>query len=121
MTQFDFNEKYRQRTLRLSSRVIDWYGRLDQPSEAMEIMSRQLIRSVTSTASGFRAACRSRTPPERSEKLSTVVESSDQTLFWLELLKNAELIDQATFDSMYEEALAILKVMATHRKNMMNL
>lgn len=120
MSEYDFNEKYRQRTARLSSRIIKWYDHVDQPTHTMEFLARQLIRSATATAIGFKAACRSRSRSERYDRLASVVDSGDQTLFWLELMKQAQLIDQETFTTMYEEALAILKVMATHRKNLTN-
>lgn len=118
MSQMDFNEKFRRRTARLSLMVIDWYAGVDRPSEALEILGPQLIRSVTATAAGFRAACRSATRAERAARLSAVVESGDQTLYWLELIEASECIDQQVLSPIYEEALEILKVMATHRKNL---
>jgi four helix bundle protein len=118
MAPFDFNEKFRQRTEKLSLRIIDWYSKLDHSSEEIQIVGKQLIMSVTATAAGFRAACRAKSRSERCQKLSSVVENSDQTLFWLDLFKQLQPREQQNLDPIYKEALEILKVMATHRKNL---
>ncbi|PHN04778.1 four helix bundle protein [Flavilitoribacter nigricans] len=118
MTSFDFNEKFRRRTENLSLTIIDWYSKLDQSSEEIQLLGRQLILSATSTASGFRAACRANSRTERYQKLHAVVETSDQTLLWLDLLKRIQPHEQQHLGPIYEEALEILKVMATHRRNL---
>jgi four helix bundle protein len=118
MRQFDFNERFRDRTEKLSLQVINWYGKMDSQSEEMQILGKQLIRSVTATAAGFRAVCRANSRTERLQKLTSVVETSDQTLFWLQLCKQLPDNDLYTLNVIYEEALEILKVMATHRKNL---
>lgn len=118
MAPFDFNEKFRHRTEKLSLGIIDWYSKLDHTNEETQILGKQLIKSVTATAAGFRAACRAKSRSERCQKLSSVVENSDQTLFWLDLFKQLQPKEQPHLDHLYEEALEILKVMATHRKNL---
>lgn len=118
MPSFDFNDKFRQRTEKLSLNIIDWYRQLDHSSEEVQIVGKELILSVTATASGFRTACRAKSRLERFQMLSSVVENSDKTLFWLELFKQLIPKEEQMLDPIYEEALEILKVMATHRKNL---
>jgi four helix bundle protein len=48
---------------------------------------RQLIRSATSAAANYRAACRARSRREFAARLGVVIEETDETLFWLELLE----------------------------------
>ncbi|MCB0629561.1 MAG: four helix bundle protein [Lewinella sp.] len=69
MTQVEFNEQFRKRTKKLSLEVIQWYAALKSKPDEVRIMGKQLIRSVTSTAANFRAACRARSQAERFAKL----------------------------------------------------
>ena len=44
-------------------------------------IAKQLLRSTTSMAANYRAACRSRSKSEFFAKLSIVVEETDETMF----------------------------------------
>src|SRR6266566_1850623 len=55
-------------------------------SEESRIITRQLLRWATSVAANYRAVCRARSTPDFISKLGIVLEESDETLFWIELL-----------------------------------
>ena len=114
----DFNDKYRERTKLLALQVI----KLIQESKRdfiNEVLLKQLLRSSTSVAANFRAVCRARSDNERYAKLSITIEELDETLFWMELLVDANLINEdKCFDSLKQEALEVLKVFSIYRKNM---
>jgi four helix bundle protein len=55
----------------------EWVGRT---------LAQQLLRSGTSIAANYRAACRGRSDKEFCAKLGVVAEESDESLLWLELL-----------------------------------
>ena len=55
-------------------------------TEESRIICRQLLRSATSVAANYRAVCRARSTPDFTSKLGIVLEESDETLFWIELL-----------------------------------
>lgn len=55
------------------------------------IISKQIIASGTSVASNYRAVCRSKSDKDFISKMGTVLEESDETLFWLELIKEGDL------------------------------
>src|SRR5688572_23410241 len=67
-------------------------------------IGQQLIDSSASMAANYRAACRGRSRAEFISKLGTVVEESDETVYWLEYLArtglkfagHSELLDEAT-------------------------
>jgi len=44
----------------------------------------------TSLAANYRAACRARSAADFISKISVVAEEADETLFWFELLAEAE-------------------------------
>jgi len=55
------------------------------------VIGYQLLRSGTSVAANYRAACRGRSRPEFLAKIGIVVEEADETVFWLEMLTEAGL------------------------------
>jgi four helix bundle protein len=65
----------------------------------------QIVRSATSSASNYRAACRAKSDKDFISKLETTIEETDETLFWLEMIEETNIIDQS-------EGIAILKTEA---------
>lgn len=115
MDQESFNEKFRQRTKRLALEIIKLVSPLKY-SDALGVLRKQIISSSTSVAANFRAVCRGRSERERFSKICIVVEEADETLFWLEMLKEADFISpEQTFD-IEQEATEILKVMSSYKK-----
>jgi N-carbamoylputrescine amidase len=47
----------------------------------------QLLRSGTGVATGYRAACRSRSPREFASRMATVTEEADESELWLDILQ----------------------------------
>src|SRR5438067_11631013 len=55
-------------------------------------VANQIIRSATSLAANYRAACRARSCVEFVAKIGVVEEEADETLFWLELIMETGLL-----------------------------
>lgn len=49
-------------------------------------------------------------------KLSIVVEEADETVYWLELIRDARLVKPELLADLLDEAEQILKIMASSRK-----
>ena len=92
ITNQEFNEKMRERTKQFALQVIALSDQLSN-KESARVINRQLLRSATSVAANFRAACRGRSKAEFYSKVCIVVEEADETQFWLELLVDSKLID----------------------------
>src|SRR5689334_25156561 len=73
-------------------------------SQESRIITRQLLRSATSVAANYRAVCRARSKPDFISKLGIVLEESDESLFWLELLVEASLISNEKMKTPLKEA-----------------
>ena len=58
-------------------------------------LASQLVRSGTSVAANYRAACRARSAADFISKISIVTEEADETPFWIELLVDTKLVDAA--------------------------
>ncbi len=68
------------RTKKFAIRIIRAFTRLPK-NEPARIVGRQFLRSGTSIAANYRAACRSRSAAEFVSKISIVAEEADETLF----------------------------------------
>jgi len=69
-------QELQQRTKRFSLQIIQFFQALPKSAEA-QILGKQLLRSSTSVAANYRAACRARSKAEFIAKLSIVVEEAD--------------------------------------------
>jgi four helix bundle protein len=79
-------------------------------------MSRQLLRSGTSVAANYRAACRARSKREFVAKLCIAVEEADETVFWLELLLESGLVSRHKLSALMEEAGELLAILSASRR-----
>jgi four helix bundle protein len=99
----DKADQLQSRTKQFALRVIRLYRALPRCSESM-IIGRQLLRSATSVAANYRAACRARSRSEFLSKLGVVVEEADETVFWLELVAEAGLLHKQKLSLILDEA-----------------
>jgi len=80
-----------------------------------QVVGRQLLRSATSVAANYRSALRARSRAEFTSKLGIVVEEADEALFWLELLRDGEVLPAPQLKEIIEEAEAIVAIFASGR------
>jgi four helix bundle protein len=113
------NEEFRNRTKAAALRVIRLYQRLPRTGEA-EILGKQLLRSATSVAANYRAACRARSAAEFFAKISICVEEADEAQFWLDLLGDAGIVAEERLVELKQEYLHIVSVLAKARKTASN-
>jgi four helix bundle protein len=57
-----------------------------------KVVANQLIRSGTSVAANYRAACICRSKAEFAAKLGVVLEETDESCFWLEFIAEGGLL-----------------------------
>jgi len=103
-----------QRTKKFSLQIIQFFRALPKSVEAQTI-GKQLLRSATSVTANYRAACRARSKAEFISKLSIVVEEADESLLWLELLNESEIV--LVDEKLLQEAKEILFIMSASRKS----
>lgn len=82
MKQDAFNEMFRNRTKALAQGIIRELEEIKY-SDALGVIRKQLIWSVTSTVANFRTVCRARSAHERFAKLCIVVEEAGGILLWM--------------------------------------
>ena len=111
----DFAEAMRNRTKKFVVDNIKFYRTLPKTEEA-KIIGMQLLRSSSSVGANYRAACRARSKAEFHSKLSTVVEEADESVFWMEILIEAEVVKPSELNYLSDEANQILKIASASRK-----
>ena len=111
----NFAEEFKARTKKFAVDIIIYCKSLPKSEESF-IIKKQLIRSATSVAANYRAVCRARSDAEFFSKLSVVVEEADETVFWLEMIQEAEISKNKQTVTLYNEATEILKIVAKSRK-----
>lgn len=98
MTEFEF----KQRTKEIALRVIKLVGTLPH-TMAAEVIGKQLLRSGTSIGANYRAACRGKSTADVLHKLAIVEEEADESLYWLELLMDSEIVPSKKLSSLYSD------------------
>ena len=84
----------------------------------------QLQRCSTSVAANYRAACRGKSKPDFIAKLGTVEEEADESVFWLEFIRELDVrrnlgIDGRVIEELVrlaDEARQLLAITITSRK-----
>lgn len=117
------SEALKARTKQFAIRVIRMLHSLP-PSLEGRVIGKQLLRSATSVAANYRAACRGRSRADFLSKLGIVVEEADESAFWLELLGDAEIMNRDRLRELMAEANELLAIFAaaqiTTKRNMPN-
>lgn len=76
------------------------------------VVENQVLRSATSLAANYRAVCRARTHPDFVSKIGIVVEETDETIFWLELLVDLEIFPMTRVQPLLKEGNELLAIFA---------
>jgi four helix bundle protein len=99
------------RTKVFAIRIVKPFRALPKTDEA-RVIGKQVLRSGTSVAANYRAACRARSRAEFIAKIGVVVEEADETVFWLELLVETDIVPPSRMNSLPDEAKELLAIFA---------
>jgi four helix bundle protein len=108
MATLDRAKKLQDRAKRFAIRIIHAFSRLPK-GDATRIIGRQFLRSGTSIAANYRAACRARSAADFISKISVVTEEADETHFWLKLLVKSLMAECAELLKIFSASLATAK------------
>ncbi len=97
------SEELKNRTKKFALRIIKLTENLPVTSTG-KIIGNQLLRSATSAGANYRSACRSRTKIEFFSKIRIVEEEADESVYWIELIKESDLIQENKISDILKEA-----------------
>ena len=105
----------KKRTKAFALRTLKLVDALPKTTAGRALAS-QNVRSGTSVAANYRAACRAKSTADFIAKMAIVEEEADETLFWLELLDDSELVPAAKLTAIKQEADELIAITVTSIK-----
>jgi four helix bundle protein len=109
-------QELRERTKRYAASAIRAYCALPKNRTECQVLGRQLIRSGTSVAANYREASRARSDAEFVSKIEQCAQEADETLLWLELLREECGIESKCVDTMMVESDELIAIFTTMSK-----
>ncbi len=103
------------RTKQFGLRVIRLVDSLPR-SKSATVIGNQLLRSATSVGANYRAACRGRSRADFIAKLGIALEEADESLYWMEMLLEADLVARPKILSLIDEANQLVAILTASTK-----
>jgi four helix bundle protein len=108
-------EQMKERTKAYANRVVKLCSALPTNWIA-QTLGRQLLRSGTSVGANYRAVCRAKSNLDFINKLRIVEEECDESLFWMELLVDNEIVKLSRLAGLMKEANELLAITVASAK-----
>lgn len=81
---------------------------------------KQIIRSAGSVGANYRATVRAKSKADFIYKIEVVLEEADESMYWLEVIRDAQLITGSEFDRLIKEANELTAIFAATDKTAKN-
>jgi four helix bundle protein len=106
-------EDLKRRTKEFALRTFRFLMTLEQ-NKVSDVISYQLLKASSSVAANYRAACRGKSSADFLNKLKTVDEETDESLFWLEFISELGLkCDKKEIDFFVKEANELVAIFSS--------
>lgn len=110
-------KEFKDRTKKLALRVIQLVEALPK-NQTGRVIGKQMLRAATSVGANYRAACRAKSTADMINKLKIVEEEADETLYWLELVIEADLMPKTRLADLMKETNEIIAMTVSSIKTM---
>ncbi len=109
----------KKRTKTFAIRIIKLVQYINEhgPTAAKIICNGQLLRSGTAVAANYRAACRCKSRKDFISKMGTVIEESDESQLWLELLNESGLVKFDLIKDLLQESGELTAIMTSSKNS----
>ena len=105
----------RDKSFSFAVRIVKLYKILTQERKEF-IISKQLMRSGTNSGAMVREARNAESGKDFIHKFGIAQKETGESMYWLKLLKATNYINQEEFDSIYNDAEEILKILTSSLK-----
>jgi len=106
-------DEFRQRTKQYAVCIVRLFVGLPRTREEVRVVGGQLLRSGTSVAAHVREASRARSDDEFVSKLGGALQEADESLLWLELLREECSIASSVTQPLEQEASELIAIFTT--------
>lgn len=96
-------------TMQFHIDVIKLCGRFPRNAAGYET-AKQLIRSAGSVGANYRAACRAKSNADWIFKIEVVLEEADESLYWMQASKAANLIEGEDLEALIKESNELVSI-----------
>ena len=107
MTTDELKERFRKFSIKIIKLVNTMPNNI-----AGNAIAKQIVRSGTSPAANYRAACLAKSNKDFLNKLKMVEEEIDETSHWLSIIMDAELLPRTQVNDLYEESVELRRIVA---------
>jgi len=104
------------RTKQFARRIIRLYCASPKSNTVAQVLGKQVLRSGTSVGANYREAHRARSKAEFISKIGDVLKESDETLYWLELLLEENVLPAKRLQPIVAEANELVAIFTTISK-----
>jgi four helix bundle protein len=105
-------DELKNRTKTFGLRIIRLVQSLPN-SKTADVIGRQLLRSGTSVGANYRAACRARSRAEFISKMGIVEEEADESIYWMEILQESEIVQLDQLKELQREGNELLSIIVS--------
>ena len=105
MQEEELKERFRQ----FSLRIIRMVDAMPHTISSLAI-AKQIVRSGTSPAANYRAACIAKSEKDFVNKLKIVEEEIDETTHWLSIIIDSEILPKSRVEPLYSESMELCKI-----------
>jgi len=100
------------RTKQFALAVIRLYASLSRAT-VHQVLGKQVLRSATSVGAHYREACRAKSNADFVSKIEGALQELDETVYWLELLRDSDSVEAATVEPVAAEANELIAIFVT--------
>ena len=102
-------EELKERFRKFSIRIIRLVNAMPNSIAGLSI-AKQIVRSGTSPAANYRAACLAKSNKDFVNKLKMVEEEIDETSHWLSIIMDAEILPRNQVIDLYDESVELRRI-----------
>ena len=110
-------QEFKDRTKKLALRIMSLTESLPNTMNA-NIIGKQLLRSGTSVGANYRAACRAKSTADLINKLAIVEEEADESLYWMELLIESQIIKETKLSQLMSDMDEVVSMVVSSIKTL---
>src|SRR5262249_17070674 len=105
-------QEMKRRTKEYAKRIVKLCRLLPETREG-RLIGNQLFGAGTSVGANYRAACRGRSKADFVSKLAVTLEEADESVYWLEIISEGNLISQDKMKSLMNEGNQIVAILVS--------
>ena len=107
------------KTKAFAVRIIRFYKYLAEEKHEY-VLAKQILRSGTSIGANVRESYSAQSRADFINKLNIALKEADETLYWLEIFLESQIITQSEFDSLFTDLKEICALLASSIKTTKN-